>query len=587
MAARYRKAPERGDGLKRGVPWWYLITLAVIITGGILTIYTAQQQDQAFTTDLLIRTRIAAGSIDVSSVKKLTGTTADLVSPDYLRLKDEMIRIRNADPALRFTYLMGEGPDGVFFYVDSEPPGSDAFSFPGQVYNEASPALREAFSMNREMTEGPVSDRWGTWVSALVPVRDPDTGQLVAMLGMDVDAGLWYTTILRESVSVITAVFLILVLVATFGVSERRKEKEQQRLAASENKFSRVFAANPAMMAVTTLEDDIFLDVNSAFEKTSGYSRDEVIGKTPAGLALFVDPVGRSAVIARLRGSGVIQDIDVKIRTKGGDMREGLFSALIIDIDGTPRMLTVMLDITERKRAGDALKKINQKLIALTRLTRTNLMDEIYILRGYLELAGSEAEGQAPIIEKIEGGERAIKVIADTTEIIKDYQDLGAKPPVWQNVKMSVLLGLSHVDPGGIQVDVGTGLLEIYSDPLLEKAWQGLFENSIIHGGRVTRIRVSNTITPNGMVITFEDDGVGVPVKRKEHIFDQDERPRAGVRGLFFIREILDITNITIRETGEPGKGARFEITVPRGGYRIEEEKGHNRGGDAESPDTR
>ena len=75
-------------------------------------------------------------------------------------------------------------------------------------------------------------------------------------------------------------------------------------------------------------------------------------------------------------------------------------------------------------------------------------------------------------------------------------------------------------------------------------------------------------IIPDGVTIVFEDDGTGIPHEKKERIFLQGEGARASVRGLFFIREILDITGITIKETGEPGKGARFEMTVPHGSYR-------------------
>ncbi len=69
-------------------------------------------------------------------------------------------------------------------------------------------------------------------------------------------------------------------------------------------------------------------------------------------------------------------------------------------------------------------------------------------------------------------------------------------------------------------------------------------------------------------MISVEDDGVGIPEEGKERIFDYGVGSEGGL-GLFLVREILAITNMTIRETGTPGKGARFEIHVPPGGYRI------------------
>jgi len=105
--------------------------------------------------------------------------------------------------------------------------------------------------------------------------------------------------------------------------------------------------------------------------------------------------------------------------------------------------------------------------------------------------------------------------------------------------------------------------------PLLEKVCKRLFENSVMHGYLVTRIRVWHTASPDGVTIFFEDDGIGIPQEQKEQIFLHSEGPRASMRSLIFVREILDITGITISETGEPGKGARFEMTVPKGAWRF------------------
>ena len=146
---------------------------------------------------------------------------------------------------------------------------------------------------------------------------------------------------------------------------------------------------------------------------------------------------------------------------------------------------------------------------------------------------------------------------------------MGAKPPAWQNVNMTLLFGLSHISIGKIQHSLETETLEIFADPLLEKAFQGLFENTVAHGEHVSHIRIWHKETPEGVVLIFENDGAGISAERKERIFLRGEGVRTSMRGLFFVREILDITGITIRETGEPGKGARFEMVVPKGSYRL------------------
>ena len=205
----------------------------------------------------------------------------------------------------------------------------------------------------------------------------------------------------------------------------------------------------------------------------------------------------------------------------------------------------------------------------ISQLTRKDLTNQTFVLSSFLELVKHQLEGQDHIIETLQKGNDAIQSIHKIVEYSKDYQDMGAKPQTWQNVKMALLFGLSHISIGKIQHSLETGDLEIFADPLLEMVCQRLFENSVKHGGNVTRIRVWHTITPDGATIVFEDDGVGIPQEKKEQIFLRSEGTSASRGSLIFVKEILDITGITIRETSEPGKGARFEMTVPAGTWRL------------------
>jgi signal transduction histidine kinase len=224
----------------------------------------------------------------------------------------------------------------------------------------------------------------------------------------------------------------------------------------------------------------------------------------------------------------------------------------------------------ELRKISTSLSVSNQKLNLLSSITRHDINNQVFVLSSYLELAKHQLAGQDHIIETVEKGVQTTHIIQETIAYSKDYQDMGTKPPVWQNVKVAMLFGLSHISIGKIQHCIETGNLEILADPLLEKVCQRLLENSVKHGDCVTRIRVWHTVTPEGATIFFEDDGIGISAELKEQIFLRSEGPRASMRSLIFVREILDITGITIRETGEPGKGARFEMTVPKGMWRIE-----------------
>ena len=115
---------------------------------------------------------------------------------------------------------------------------------------------------------------------------------------------------------------------------------------------------------------------------------------------------------------------------------------------------------------------------------------------------------------------------------------------------------------------VSLNKLEIYADPLLETAFLVLAENVIKFGVKATEITFTYTKDSEGLVLIFSDDGEGIPSENKKNIFEREYGERKG-GGLFLAKEILDVTRITIKETGECGTGAKFEMFVPEGNYRF------------------
>ena len=137
---------------------------------------------------------------------------------------------------------------------------------------------------------------------------------------------------------------------AIFGVT-----KDISQVKLSEEKFSKAFQSNSALMAISRLEDGTFLDVNAVFLKTLGFTREEVIGRKSTELRLFADPDQRNRVTEAMKQNGRVKDIEVNVWTKDGSLRNGVFSADIIYIGKDQCLLSVMMDITERKQAEDAL----------------------------------------------------------------------------------------------------------------------------------------------------------------------------------------------------------------------------------------
>lgn len=142
-----------------------------------------------------------------------------------------------------------------------------------------------------------------------------------------------------------------------FGLSKDLTEKEE-----AEQRFQRVFEANPSLMAVTESEEGRFVDINSAFLQTLGYSRAELIGHTAAELNMFVNREQHQAAGIRLMEEGHLKDVELLVRRKNGQILTGLFSGEIIRSAGKDYFLTVMVDVTAERRAAEDLRESREFL---------------------------------------------------------------------------------------------------------------------------------------------------------------------------------------------------------------------------------
>ncbi|MFM2006072.1 MAG: hypothetical protein RLZZ09_1727, partial [Pseudomonadota bacterium] len=125
----------------------------------------------------------------------------------------------------------------------------------------------------------------------------------------------------------------------------------------AQQRFERLFRHNPTLMALSSLPDRCFVDVNEAFLVTLGYTRDEIIGNTSTQLGLFVDPDQQAMVTEQLAIGGRVNELEVQVRGRDGRVLDGLFSGELIFNQGKNYFLTVMTDITPRKRAEVALRQ--------------------------------------------------------------------------------------------------------------------------------------------------------------------------------------------------------------------------------------
>ena len=135
-------------------------------------------------------------------------------------------------------------------------------------------------------------------------------------------------------------------------ITERKQAEE--RLRASEVKFATAFNTSPVVLSLTRLSDGRFVEINESFVRMSGYTREEVLGRTPEELGLWAHPEQRRAGLERLRSGERARDAEAEFIAKDGTLRTCLLAADLIPLEGEPHIMTVLIDITERKRAEEA-----------------------------------------------------------------------------------------------------------------------------------------------------------------------------------------------------------------------------------------
>jgi len=228
-----------------------------------------------------------------------------------------------------------------------------------------------------------------------------------------------------------------------------------------------------------------------------------------------------------------------------------------------------LTDINTRLDSSQkAFEIANKKLNLLSSITRHDIKNQLMGILGFIELS-KEITTDPEMLHFIEQEETGAQTIHRQIEFTKNYEDIGVHAPQWQNIGTRVN-ALRSINPD-LQIAFSSALdeVEIFADPLLEKVFLNLIDNSRRHGERVKHISFSTMQYGQGdIAIVYEDDGIGVQESDKERIFKKGFGKNTGL-GLFLSREILSITGLTMKETGIYGKGVRFEIIVPQGKCRL------------------
>ena len=200
-----------------------IIVLTLLALGVLLAWRMAVRADRDMRADLLQQTRVVAQGVDRDRLRALTGTAADVNLPAYRRLKEQFAAVRLANPQCRFVYLMGRKADGtVFFFVDDRPVGDAEEAPAGMIYDDVPEGFRRALASGMADTAGPFTDKWGTFVSGAVPITHPDTGTVIALLGLDFDARAWKWGVAARTALPVGLMLVLFIAAATALVAAER-----------------------------------------------------------------------------------------------------------------------------------------------------------------------------------------------------------------------------------------------------------------------------------------------------------------------------------------------------------------------------
>jgi PAS domain S-box-containing protein len=391
--------------------------------------------------------------------------------------------------------------------------------------------------------------------------------------------------------------YQVLFLLLTYSFVMMVNKRLLMQIATQEEKFAKAFHSAPYAITITRPSDGIIVDVNETFFSITGYDRAEVIGKKTTDLHLWGHDEDRSAVVEALTRNGRVHGMEMPFRKKSGKAITGLFSAEVITIDGEKNVLSSIGDITDRKRAEEDIRRLNEELESRV-LQRTAQLEasnrelesvsysvshdlraplrSIYGFsqalleeyeeklddtgKGYLERVRKATQRMGLLIDDMLTLLRVIRAEFHTESIDMSGMVRGiVETKKRGNPDRAVEVAVQE----GILVQGDPSMLRIVMENLLDNAWK--FTNDTSH----PRIEFGAVAKDGETSYFIRDNGVGFDMAYAGKLFgafqrlhDSHELSGTGI-GLAAVQRIIARHGGRVWAEGEIGKGATFYFTLP------------------------
>ena len=363
----------------------------------------------------------------------------------------------------------------------------------------------------------------------------------------------------------------------------------QNALRKSEEKFIKAFNAAPAVVAIITLKEARFVEVNEAIVEIYGYGREEVIGRTVLELGLL-EPKEFERLIKALVNEGSLRNQEYRFRTKASEVRVGLISAELINLDGEPCVIYISLDITERKQMDEKFLRV-QRMESIGALAGgmahdlNNILAPIMMSASMLNEKNLPEETREQLICGIE--EAAQRGASIVNQVLTFARGVKGRHTVLDTQKLAVQIGqiVKETFPKSIlfSLSLPETLWNITGDATqLQQVLLNLCVNArdaMPNGGPlalcVENYEVDSTFAfmlpeaKPGCYVRFRvaDSGVGIPKEVVERIFEPffttKEQGKGTGLGLSTVVGIVRSHGGFLKVESDPGKGSVFHVFLP------------------------